>query len=240
MLSEQPINFSLRSILMARDDELFTSLRWYLNSIYPKVETNSFKYLYAQGTSPFCLMAHVDTLRNNRKPLRLFSIDDCVVNKNGLLGADDRAGIHAIIKLIETRYEKHYELPSIIITNYEEVGFWGIKQFIHDKVLKKPNFPRFCINLDRQGYREYVTYGFDLPANIRFLLSLFILEHVESRSCADNAFLTDSYGIPSINMSIGYYNEHTEEERLNLTHHKKMIKLINNLIDLDIFGRASR
>jgi hypothetical protein len=233
-MANAAINFSLGPVLEADDAELFYALSLYLKSRYQKIKTDYRNYLYAQGTSSFCLMAHVDTVRSPQSSLSLKSIDDYIVNRNGVLGADDRAGIHAIVCLVESCRKRNRNLPSVIITNFEETGFRGIKRFIKDGALDKANLPSLFVNLDREGYREYVTYGFDLSDDAKYILSLFSIKHVVSNSCADNAFISDAYGVSSINMSIGYYNKHSEEEKLNVVHHKGMISLVNKLINIGI------
>jgi len=228
--ASKTIDFSLKRVIALEDGELFYDLKLYLKSRYDIIETDNYHYLYCLGNSPFSLMAHLDTLRFNT-PLKLMEKNGNLTNHFGILGADDRAGIYAAISAIENCYRTKIPMPSFLLTNLEELGFQGIKKFIDDDVINKFKYrPKFFINLDRQGFREYVTYGNPLTKEIDYFLSMMNIAEVVSRSCADNHFITQQYNIPSINLAVGYYNEHTDDEVLNIHQLDTTIKLIRGMM----------
>lgn len=168
---------------------------------------------------PVALVAHMDTLvPSNRqtgkflRPMDLVQIDHIVLNRSGVLGADDRAGVYAILHLIQTSEYK----PIVVFTNDEEIGGLGVKELIRRKALEPYlDYINLFIELDRQGSDDFVYYSNYLPSEVdEFAQRAGFIESYGSYS--DVADLTDEYLIPHLNLSIGYYNQHKVTEYLNL------------------------
>jgi len=161
------------------------------------------KYLYLHGTgNPLCLVAHLDTVRGTDK-LHPYVVNSIMRNKGGVLGADDRAGVYSLYRLLEICAEDGVPFPSVLLTFGEECGGIGVKQFIAD-FNKPPADTTMFIELDRQGANEYVYYSGSLPAEIRSYVESwgFVEAH---GSYSDITDLTAAYHVPSVNLSGGYY-----------------------------------
>lgn len=95
-----------------------------------------------QGTvdvEPICFMVHMDTVKpgNNVKPS---VVDDYIITDGTtILGADDKAGIAALIEMIRMIKEEKIEHGDIeiIITVGEETGLVGAKAFDTSKIKSK-------------------------------------------------------------------------------------------------------
>jgi hypothetical protein len=126
-------------------------------------------------------------------------------------GFDDRAGIYAAIKLIQTADKK----PTVIFTKGEEKG--GLGAF--DLVAKhKTNFMNldFLIQLDRQGKEDCVFYD---CANKDFedFITFFGFK-TDWGTFSDISIIAPAWGIAAVNVSVGYVDEHTYTEMLNINH----------------------
>ena len=71
------------------------------------------------------LVAHIDTVNDYVNEVSFNIVDDNIIsNKNGILGADDRAGVYACMQLMDS--------CRVIFTNYEETGGQGVKKLCQD------------------------------------------------------------------------------------------------------------
>jgi hypothetical protein len=164
-------------------------------------------------------------------------------NKPSVLGADDRAGVYAVLKIVEGCGGPR---PIVIITDGEETGSVGAKYIIREDLLRPYiNNIALFIQLDRRDYisynrdmfkyslpdsRNYVFYCGEPPKQITDMLHGRHYLKKKGRT-SDVRHLTDAYNIPHVNMSIGYCNEHTPDEVLSL-------QLLNDTID-DVRGFLS-
>lgn len=173
------------------------------------VETDLENYFFIKGNIPLCFVAHIDTVRTKKDKMNLKIENNIITNSGGILGADDRAGVYGLFKIYESLLDDR-EIPSFLFTNYEEVGGVGVKSFI-DTYNKLENVNLF-IELDRRGTDEYVTYV-DVSKEVEnYIESFGFIPSVGSYS--DIADLAEHYLIPAVNISIGYYSQHTNKERL--------------------------
>ena len=165
-------------------------------------------FIMAEGEIPVCLIAHMDTVFDF-----VHDIDDFFYDAEQQLlwapsgsGYDDRAGIYAIIELVERGCR-----PHIIFTNEEEKGAIGSRNLI----AKFPECPFDCkmlIQLDRMGYNDAVFYDCDNPDFTQYITS-FGFEEQEG-TFSDISILAPAWKIAAVNLSIGYLDEHTWNERL--------------------------
>ena len=203
----------LKKIMTMRQDELKKSLAVFLNKYYSNViETD--KYLAASGSIPVGLVAHLDTVFKfppsefyyDHKKHTLWSPDG--------LGADDRAGVYAIIKIIA---ESPKNLPSIIFTTDEEMGGLGARELVKQNC-PFPNL-KFLIELDRQGENDCVFYNCANPDFTTYIESFGFKKAMGSFS--DISFLMPKWQICGTNLSVGYKYEHSYSEILNFKHLNK-------------------
>jgi len=214
---------TISDFLLMSDNHLLSVLKKTCLNI-GACQTDRENYLYlSRPESKVLLVAHIDTVcRTGFK--RLVQSKHVIRNVNGILGADDRAGCFLIYTLLN-----NWALPvfDVLFTNYEETGGQGAKAFIRDKVFKQ-NDIRLFIELDRKGKSEYVTYN-DLPHEVAQYIESFGFK--ESYGTYSDIYdLTDTYKIPSVNLSVGYYDQHTPKESLNLKHMDLTLKRLTDIL----------
>jgi hypothetical protein len=160
------------------------------------------KYLYLDNNAPLCLVAHVDTLqrKNNFKIIQNRQI--LSIQGGGILGADDRAGIFALASLYSDKV-------NILITSGEEVGGVGARQAANDLQMSTV---RLMIEFDRRGCNEYVYYSDYLPKQVATYVEAFGFE----KNYGSYSDIAEFPHISAVNLSIGYYNQHTGAESLHL------------------------
>jgi hypothetical protein len=176
------------------------------------VDTDGDNYLMFKTGHAMCLMAHVDTVH-------ITKCDPVMENKiirNKLphpLGADDRAGVYAILEVVNRlKFSKH-PLPNIILTNYEETGGAGAKALIKSGLLTGDEF-NLILALDRRGANDWVEYASNPKVIHEYVERFGFIPATGSYS--DVADLNNAYRIPGVNLSVGYYSQHTLNERLHL------------------------
>ncbi len=159
-------------------------------------------FVYAEGDIPILLVAHMDTVFAV-PPKRLIynNKEDKIFNPDGGLGGDDRCGVYAIMRLLE-----EYR-PHVLFTEDEEIGCIGAKKAV-DK-LPKPKV-KYIIELDRRGSNDCVFYE---CGNDDFMdyVELFGFE-TNYGTCSDISVLGSVWDIAAVNLSSGYYHEHTKKE----------------------------
>jgi len=168
-------------------------------------------FVYAFGEIPIALVAHADTVFKLPPSIEHFYYDsekDVIWNPEGA-GADDRAGIFAIILLLKRFKFK----PHVIITTGEESGCIGAGKLIaHMPVFKEPL--KFMIQLDRRNRNDAVYYDCDNLEFEKFITPFGF--HTEWGTFTDISVLAPVWGVAAVNFSIGYEDEHHEIERLHV------------------------
>jgi len=170
------------------------------------------------------LSAHMDVKDSSGEGKEILKEGNILRRENGILGADDRAGIAAIINTIDIL--KQYRISchlKFAFTVLEEVGMEGAEQI--DKSFFED--VAFAVSLDRKGQTDIVVRSGSVEycseseaAFISFLSrrlwknERFHYKPVEGGR--SDLIVWSQLGIPSVNLSVGYSGEHTESERLNL------------------------
>lgn len=177
--------------------------------------TDNLNYWYKAGTNGILLVAHLDTItrcnspRNKKpRPFNLCESNGLLFAENSVLGADDRAGVYAIKKILESVPE-----CSVLFTNFEEAGGIGVKTFIKDHPMALLEHTLF-IEIDRRGIDQFTHYMPDIDPNLEDIANTFNFNY-EIGSYSDVSDLSKHYKIPHINLSAGYYNEHSAKEYLD-------------------------
>lgn len=228
-------DLTLEFIIGLSDREAFVFSEKMISGYFKNTILRENMYTYAIGESPICLVAHTDTVRKENAKIELCHSNGHIFNKHGVLGADDRAGVFMIFELLAACTLNNIPLPSVLITNFEEYRQIGVYNFIMDKVLIKShwiNTTRLFLGLDRRGENDYVTYGNYVPNEIHGILQSVGFELAESTSVSDIKWLGKYYLTPSVNVSVGYINEHTPKERLICDYYSntyvKILTLLKN------------
>lgn len=163
-------------------------------------------YIIAKGKIPIGLVAHLDTVFPPVKKLCYDKQRQVVWNPEGGLGADDRAGIFAIMQLIHKGLR-----PTVFLTTFEEKGGIGASKLA--KEVRRPHL-KYLIELDRHGSNDCVFYDVNTPEFIQYIETFGFKEALGSFS--DINILCEAWRICGVNLSIGYENEHTSQEFLQL------------------------
>lgn len=174
---------------------------------HPRVSHNDgeIAYVYAKGTIPILLVAHADTVHKT-PPRRVFRdpVHRIIWSPDGL-GADDRAGVAAILAILRSGYA-----PHVLITNGEESGCWGARMFAQEH---HPNV-NIIIGLDRRGSRNAVFYSCG-SEEVREYIKSRTGFHEEEGTVSDVAIIGPILDIAIANLSVGFYEEHTRCEFLS-------------------------
>ena len=207
---------SFKTLVRMTQTDLHKTLHKILTSMYPEVVTTT-RYSYAIGEIPICLVAHMDTVFTY-PPLDIFYDKEAgaIWSPQGL-GADDRAGVFAIIKILSKGFR-----PHIVFTTDEEKGCIGA-----DILSRIPcPFPdcRFIIELDRANKNDCVFYDCTNDEFEEFIENYGFETHLGTFS--DICSLCPSWGIAGVNLSIGYVDEHSISEVLFVPH---MLRTINKV-----------
>ena len=193
----------------------------FLKRHYPKViETK--EYIYAEGEIPIALVAHMDTVFKKPPSEIFFDERHNVVWSPQGLGADDRAGVFAIVQII-----RGGQKPHVIFTTDEEYGALGAME------LSKLDCPftnlKYIIQLDRRGSDDCVFYDCDNPDFIKYVESFGFKEAYGSFS--DISIIAPAWGVAAANLSVGYYLEHSNAEYLKCRELEKTIERVKKILD---------
>jgi len=209
--SEQEFKY-FKSIVKLRQKDLIKILSKYLKRIYGNNNViSTTQYICASGTIPVCLVAHLDTVHTMKPHGIFFDREEDVIWSPQGLGADDRAGVYAILKIIESGLR-----PHVIFTTDEETGGEGAIKITNDFLSCPFKDIRYFIELDRCGKEDCVFYSCDNQSFIEYIESFGFSTALGTFT--DIVFLTEAWGIAGVNLSIGYYYEHTKTELLHSTY----------------------
>lgn len=208
------MNPTIFDILLMEEEQLFYFLVKHLKKYYPEVISYPLDFVAAYSDNPILLLAHIDSVRSKYERIKLIRINDLIKNRYGILSADDRAGVYAILEILALCTKKGIVLPSVLFTNGEEYGGTGMKSFISLCGNDIPRHINLLVALDRKHANEYVYYSSYLPQAVKRYVESF--GYIEAQgSYNDVADLTNFTKIPGINVSVGYYRAHTEREVLH-------------------------
>lgn len=199
---------------------MYKSMRKFLESKYDKIIAKK-EYLVAVGDIPIALVAHMDTVYKYPVSEIYYDRDKTVIWSPDGLGADDRAGIFAIIKILQSCLR-----PSVILTTDEEIGGVGASE-LAKKECPIPNL-KYMIELDRQGEDDCVFYDCYCPEFFDYIENFGFKTQIGSFS--DISFLMGVWNICGVNLSIGYKYEHSESEMLNTTHLYETIEKVKTML----------
>ena len=204
---------TLFKILQYTPEDLYTNMTSILEKVFGKDNMRiGYEFLYAKGSSPVLLVAHMDTVFK-QPPKEMFWDQD----KNVLwcpygAGFDDRVGVFGIYYLLATGLR-----PSILLTLGEEHGGYGAIETIEK--IESIN-DKYVIELDRHGINDAVFYDEQNPEFKEYITSFGFKE-------ADGIF---SWNKPCVNLSVGYFDEHTQSERLYIPALERTIDKVREMI----------
>lgn len=214
---------TFKRILKKSQSELKATLTSFLTAKNYK-PTIGDGFVYGKGTIPILLVAHMDTV-HIKEPTNIFYDDVYKVmwSPEGI-GGDDRCGVYLIMRLLEDGYR-----PHVLFLEDEELGCVGAEKCV--EVLRKPKV-KFIIEVDRRGKDDCVFYD---CFNTDFMeyIQKFGFKEAEG-TYSDICVLSKVWDIASVNLSVGYYNEHTKYEYINLEEMKDTYNRVADILKDDI------
>jgi len=181
------------------------------------------RFVFAEGDIPVMLVAHCDTVHFKAPEMIVYDhIKEVAWSPNGL-GADDRNGVLGIMKLIESG-----KRPYVLFTGGEESGGIGATNFGRSGI--KLDEVKYMIEIDRCGDHDAVFYECGNQDFVSYIEQMtFFTENMGSFS--DISTIMDDFDIAGVNLSSGYYNEHTNREYANFKELKGTLAQIEILLN---------
>lgn len=201
------------------------------------MQANQYKTISASGyllcipkrdAEKILLTAHMDTVHKNAVKNIVVERHEgkTIISSPQGIGGDDRCGVWLIMEIVKAGYR-----PYVIFCEDEEIGCVGADKFCVSKDLAKLQGKiNFIIELDRRNATDAVYYDLD---NLEF--EEWVTENCGYKtaygSCSDISYLAPELEVAAVNLSCGYYKEHTlehyvvfEEMQNTLVATKKLIE----------------
>jgi len=184
-----------------------------------------FLYLPGNREDRVLLIAHADTWWDGQEEWdpewsgRLIEEKGVITRSNGALGADDRAGCAMLWLLKDTGH-------SLLITDGEEIGRRGSTWLmsengdIADEINRSH---RFAVQLDRCHGNDFKCYSVGTDEFQEYMGEATGYSGVDDGGRTD--IVTLCREIAGVNLSIGYWNEHSLEEHLVLREWQRTLDL---------------
>lgn len=191
------------------------------------------------GYPTIILSAHMDSVNKYHPDRKVIENNGVIRCTKGILGADDKAGIAIILAVLRNIGKTSFKGKiKVVFSREEEIGCVGAdridKQWISDAQL--------AIVVDRRGNRDIVVgcgkaYCSDAVADFFEDCSRLLgMDWKAVEGGVSDALVFSEAGINSVNLSAGYYNEHTDREYLVLKDMKSTVVLVlKALSDVGIF-----
>lgn len=200
------------------------------NLLFPKE-----KFTYVEGTreNKVLLVAHADTFWDSAYGIPKVYYEDMEWDQESVsvitkcksgIGADDRAGC-AILWLLKDLGH------SLLITDGEEKGGIGSTWLMYDEKNRDiadriNNNHQFIIQFDRRGGKDFKCYNVGTEEFRSYIHETLNYTEPDRSSGTDIVNLCRS--IPGVNLSIGYYDEHTEDEYVVVNEWLNTLELCRN------------
>ena len=183
-------------------------------------------YLYARGSNcPVLLTAHLDTV--HKQPVKnIVAVGKSLTSPEGI-GGDDRCGVHIITTIINETDLR----PWILFCEQEETGGKGARKFVNTEYIQELEEMKFLVEIDRHGSKDAVFYSCDNPEFTEFILDATGFKE-EFGSFSDICTLSPECKVASVNLSCGYYNEHTTLESVSLPDMENTTDVVEKLLEL--------
>lgn len=212
----------MKNLMTMKQEQLHQMLYKYLKKNYETVIIRN-KFIIAIGDISIGLVAHLDTVHKQLPKQFFYDQEQGVLWSPQGLGADDRAGVYAIIQIIESGYR-----PHIILCQDEEIGGRGAEEVIKSFPYIPFKNLKCLIELDRKGKNDCVFYD---CANNEFIDYIEKFGFKEATgSFSDISILAPEWEVAAVNLSIGYDNEHTLSEILYSDYLLATIKKVKEIL----------
>lgn len=176
-------------------------------------------FLYAPGTAPVLLTAHMDTVHPTPVEHICYTADRTIAMSPEGIGGDDRAGIYMVLKVIEEAN------CHVLFCEDEEIGCVGARKFTRSEIQPEVNY---VVEMDRRGSNDAVFYDCDNREFTAFVCG-FGFEEAQG-SCSDISHIAPYLGVAAVNISAGYYNEHRLHEHINLPQMERNAQRVGQMV----------
>lgn len=234
-----------------REEQIRRAVRRKLRFLADKVYTDRCGNVLATlrcGDGPTVLLsAHMDVCQELVPGRKIVEDGTRLRSSSGILGGDDRAGIAIALHICEQIRRTNFRgTLKLAFTVQEEIGLIGARNID----------PRFmqdidaAIVIDRRGNRDIVTScGGVLPFCDASYGRLFERAgelagmdgwRMTAGGSSDACVFADKFGIPTVNLSAGYQDEHTNEESLDYVAAYETAKLIKTVLHHQLIEKWTR
>lgn len=219
-----------REILQRSQVDLFSFIRKRFDTEKTTASVLKGGYILVRGDAPIMLVAHLDTV-HYELPSVILSDTDCryLMSPYGI-GGDDRCGVYALLDI----YDRSAVKPWLLFTCDEEVGGVGARKFVtaYRSGLVKDSDAlkslKAIIEIDRRGENDAVYYSCSNDAFEGYITSKgFITAH---GTFSDISTVAPILGVAAVNLSSGYYNEHTIGEYIDTVHLQSTIERVIEIV----------
>lgn len=217
----------LKHYLSLTVDQLFNTLLSELNNI-DYITSYSKDYIFSVPEScveiPILLVAHIDTHYKTPPSIVFHDPKWNVLWSPDGIGGDDRNGVYAIMEIIKTHK------CGVLFTDGEEKGGIGAKAFIKD-IPVNPGY-KMLIEIDRRNSIDCVFYDNESKDFQKFIEDFGF--KTATGSYSDISTIGPAWKTNSVNLSAGYYNQHTREEFIVFKQLKNTINKVKTLLSMPI------
>jgi hypothetical protein len=199
-------------------------LATYLDSVATYKGRYSWLFIPKNSENKVCLVAHIDTVFPLEIKEKEILKEENVWKSPRGIGGDDRCGVYALLHLYTSLPAKNK--PMLLFTDGEEIGGTGAREA---SILFKEHFKEvsYFVELDRHGSVDMVFYNREPDVFVKHIGSYGFVK--ANGSFSDISILGENLNKCSVNLSVGYYNEHTYREYVNILELKTTIEKVRNL-----------
>jgi hypothetical protein len=209
----------INKLLTLTDKQLYKEIKATLP--IPFISTKDY-IVTKQHKKPCPLICvHLDTV--SPKPPKMLKCSNSIVTapEAACLGADDRAGVYIALQMLKRQTKTQFEYGFFMGEERGAIGSNEYGRFYPEHTA--------YIGLDRasrNNKQNMALYGYDNDK----LSKLF--PYPESIGSVSDCSVLSSYtDAACVNLSVGYQNEHTAKESLNLL---QMLETLNVMLNIDI------
>jgi len=206
-------------------DEIFERFSGLEGAIVKGKGLERFVYVPGKRSDRVVLSAHADTVWKSVARHSTISLQEGVFRsgvKGVGIGADDRAGC-AIVWLLKDLGH------SLLIFDGEEDHQLGSRYLLkhHPGIMNEINNDhQFAVSFDRKNGREFKCYDVGSDEFRRYIMEKTGYREPDRSSHTDIVVICEK--ICGVNLSVGYYNPHYENESLNVNEWLNTLNIARN------------
>lgn len=177
------------------------------------------------------ICTHTDTVMNgNPRHIYDMNITGDIISlwsfsAASILGADDRAGVYISLEMIKRGTSTPFNYGFFC---KEEVGAVGSSEFCKDIDLDQYSCIIGLDRASRKGVQNIATYSYDNDELIEIFVELGYQEQYGSFSDCSN--ISSYCDLACVNLSVGYYSEHTKMETLGVSLMEQTLQVMLNVV----------